>query len=440
MLHDHGEPWDRGDLIRRVQQSLDIAGSVVDAALRDGRLDHPLKRTSSDPQISKIFSQIRPLVVIKVVAEAAMLLRCVTFLRHVDEQIASAIDDLAQKLILPARGKQLLAALCLEPALALDHAAAHIHLTDIGYPDAAVDRMLIEIFQGEVIGGPERLPNHELEHQWLKGIWLGDEGYASADLLERTCIARPLDVLGYGTPDLYAFTHVVLYASDMGRRARPWPRPVTEIASDADYALAAAVDADNFDLAAELIWTWPMLSLPWSPAATFCFGVLAATQDEHGFLPGPAYSAHDCEGLPKDLRDEYVLRTSYHATLVMGFVCATALRATLAPPVAVRPVTESGGAIDMILGLLRDRSNEPRWQSAFLQLDAKCRESLAEFVLSIALRRARASHDLELVRKSLGVALHCNLVDGSAGHQALALLRRATLLGQISANDLAVRT
>src|SRR6516165_907085 len=140
MLHDHGEPWDRGDLIRRVQQSLDIAGSVVDAALRDGRLDHPLKRTSSDPQISKIFSQIRPLVVIKVVAEAAMLLRCVAFLRHVDEQIASAIDDLAQKLILPARGKQLLAALCLEPALALDHAAAHIHLTDIGYPDAAVDR------------------------------------------------------------------------------------------------------------------------------------------------------------------------------------------------------------------------------------------------------------------------------------------------------------
>jgi hypothetical protein len=438
MRHDQGELWDLGDLIRRVQQSLDIAGHAVDAALRHEPQNDPHEGRSSDLEADKVFAKIRPLVVIKVVAEAAMLLRCVTFLRHVDDQIASTIDELPERLILPARGKQLLAALCLEPALALDHAAAHIHLTDIGYRDAAVDRMLIEIFQGEVIGGPERLPNHELEHQWLRGIWLGDDGDASADLLARTCIARPLDVLGSRTQDLYAFTHVVLYASDMGRRFPQWPRPLKEIAGDADTALAAAVDADNFDLAAELIWTWPMLRLPWSPAATFSFGVLAATQDAHGFLPGPGYSAHDCEGLPKDLRDEYVLRTSYHATLVMGFVCATALRAALAPPVAVYPVAESGGTIDMILRLLRDQSHEPRWRSAFFHLDAKRRESLAEFVFSIALRRARASHDLELVRESLGVALRCDLVDGSTAHQALALLRRATMLGQMSANDLTI--
>src|SRR5687768_1656490 len=119
-----------------------------------------------------------------------------------------------------------------------------------------------------------------------------------------------------------------------------WPRSLEDIARDAEAALAAAFDADNLDLAAELIWTWPMLRLQWSPVATFGFGILAAAQDLHGFLPGPGYSAGDYERLPSDLRDEYVLRTSYHTTLVMGFVCGAALRAALAPPTLIEPAAE----------------------------------------------------------------------------------------------------
>jgi hypothetical protein len=430
---DYNKRWDTGDLVRRVQRSLEMTEHAVDAALRHEPQNYPQKARNSDLEAGTVFSKTNPLIAVKVIAEAAMFLRCVTFLRDVDDQIASKIDKLAQTLILPARGEQILAALCLEPTHALDHAAAHIHLSDIGYRDAAVDRVLIDIFRSELIGGPERLPNHELEHQWLRGIWLGGDNDGPADLLERTCIARPLDALGCRTEDLYAFTHVVLYASDMGRRLCRWPRPLKEIANDANIALAAAIDADNFDLAAELIWTWPMLCLPWSHPATFNFGVLAEIQDAHGFLPGPGYSVRDCEGLPKDLRHEYVLRTSYHATLVMGLVCATALHARHLPPRDVHPVAESGGTVDIIVRLLGNQSHEPRWWSAFFQLDARRREALAEFVLSIALRRARASHDLELIREGLRVALHCDLVDGSSVRQAVALLRRATMLGQMSA-------
>jgi hypothetical protein len=40
---------------------------------------------------------------------------------------------------------------------------------------------------------------------------------------------------------------------------------------------------------------------------------------------------------------------------------------------------------------------------------------------------------LELIREGLSVALHCDLVDGSSVRQAVALLRRATMLGQMSA-------
>jgi hypothetical protein len=100
------------------------------------------------------------------------------------------------------------------------------------------------------------------------------------------------------------------------------------------------------------------------PAATFSFGVLAAMQDECGFLPGPGYSSHDRERLPKELHDEYVLRTSYHATVVMGFACAMALSSSHVPPVTVCPVAEPEGRIEQILCLLRDESREPRWRSA----------------------------------------------------------------------------
>ena len=347
-------PWTSPD-----EPSMPRSGMSFEPTLPDSSLKH-----DNAP------GGIRPLVLKKVVAEAAMLLRCAASLRHADSRLSSTIDELARKLTGPARGKQLLAALCLEPALALDHTAAHIHLSDLGFGDPAVDRLLLEIFQGEAIGGPERLPMQELEHQWLRGIWLGDNDDVSA-LVARTCIARPIDILGCRTQDLYTFTHVLLYASDMGRRSIAWPRPPEEIVHDADAALAAAVDAGNFDLAAELIWTWPMLRLPWSAAATFSFGILAALQDECGFLPGPEYSVEERERLPEDMRDEYVLRTSYHATLVMGFACAMALGSPHAPPAIVGPMAEPGETVEQILRLVHDESREPRWRSAFRQLAAE---------------------------------------------------------------------
>jgi hypothetical protein len=437
------ESWDRGDLARRVRQVLHIAGSALTAAVsQDSPPESPGEFKTAEPKTGRNAdrspnggrSDVRPLVVGKVVAEAAMLLRSAAFLRESDDEIAGAIDGLARRLIPRAREEQVLAALCREPARAFDHAAAHIYLKDLGYPDAHMDRLLAEILQGEDIGGAERLPNHDLERSWLTQIWSGGIGEAAsdADLLARTCVARPLDVLGSTTDDLYAFTHVVLYGSDMGRRPVAWPRPTLEIMADAEAALAAAIDAGNFDLAAELLWTWPMLGVKWSPAAAFGFGILAAAQDECGFLPGPGYSADACAGLPDDLRSEHVLRTSYHPTLVMGILCAAALRPGLAPPVAVAPGAASVRAIDAMVPLLDAHARATRWLGSFLNLDAARREQLSEFVLAIVLRRACASQDLELVRKSLDVALQCGLMDGPAVRQALALLRRATLLGRIS--------
>ena len=262
-------------------------------------------------------------------------------------------------------------------------------------------------------------------------IWSRDaaEKRATPDVVDRTCIASRLDALGSSTLDLYAFSHVVLYATDMGRRSVQWPRCTKDIAADAEAALAAGLDADNFDLAAELLWTWPMLGLPWSPAATFGFRILAAAQDESGFLPGPGYSASEHFRLPEKDRAEYMLQTSYHATFVMGFLCAAALRSGDLPPTAMAPAKASG-VIDLMVPLLGRPSRIPKWWQALMELDESRREPLAEFSLTIALRRAASNHDLELVSECLRLAVSRRL-DGPAVQQSVALLRRATRLGQI---------
>ncbi len=196
-----------------------------------------------------------------------------------------------------------------------------------------------------------------------------------------------------------------------------------------EAALAAALDADNYDLAAEVLWTWPMLGLSWTPAAAFGFIVLAAVQDAHGFLPGPGYSAEQHRRLEPESQDGYLLRTSYHATFVMGILCSVAVHTDAAPPVAVGGPQQRAGAADDIGVLLPEQRPQPRWRNAFHTLPADERDCLATLVLAVALRRARNATDLHLVRKILRVSLRHGLVDGPAPGQAVGLLRRASIIG-----------
>ena len=412
--------WRRDDLVRRLHQALALASRTLDAA--QARDDRAIG--------AALPSSVRPLVLAKVVAEAGILLRCAARANAEDGALTEAVDALAIQLASLARGESVLVRLCSEPACAIEHATAHLYLTDIGCRDDAFGRFLQEILDGERAGGAERLPSHALEHHWLEQIRTGAATTQRVDtaLLAATCVGAPLDVLGASTLDLYAFTHVILYATDMGRRGAPWPRPVDAIAAEAEAALAAALDADNFDLAAELLWTWPMLGLPWSPAANFAFQVIAAAQDDLGFLPGPQYAE-----LAPTQRDDGMLRTSYHANIVLGILCAVALLPGRAPAqtVAVAPV--HAAPVDGLLRLLAPSSRSPRsprWLALQVALEPNRRAALAPFVLSIVLRRAAAAHDIERVRSGLQAALEGDWADGPAVGQALALLRRVTALAR----------
>ncbi|WP_431287157.1 DUF6895 family protein [Roseateles chitinivorans] len=318
----------RDDLLGRVHLAVRMARRTLKAAVaaeEEGLLAEGGREASKGPVAP---AAPAALVLGKVVGEAAMLLRTTAPLRGEDETLDVESRLLAVQLVAQARGARVRERLCNDAGRALEHASAHLFLGDAGYPDEAFDRLLDDILDGEDACGPERLPNHQLECAWLDQIRRGRVEVEPIDeeLLVATCIGWPLDVLGCSTLDLYMFTHVVMYASDMGRRAVHPPRPVEDILAEAEAGLAAALDADNFDLAAELLWTWPMLRQRWSAAAVFALELLMRVQDEHAFLPGPDYARWAGRSGGGLAHEDVVQRTSYHANLVMGMLCAVALQ------------------------------------------------------------------------------------------------------------------
>ena len=422
--------WPRADLLRRVEQAMDIARRALRAALVQNDNIH----RSPNPQRQRKGATVpRPLVLHKVVAEAAMLARCAFRADPGNAALRAAIKVLALELAPHARGESIQALICNDPAGAIGHASAHIFLCDIGHDNDRFERFLKEALANAQVGGPERLPNQRLEWHWLEQIHANvvDAALADRSLLAQTCASRPLDVLLSSTIDLYIYTHVLLYASDMGSRGAVWPRNADALAADAEAALVAALDADNFDLAAELLWTWPMLDLPWSASANFAFELLVHVQDEHGFLPGPEYSSKALHAAPEAQRDDYLLRTSYHATLVMGMLCSAALRPGRAPIPRSSDASSRPAEADPLLCWLPASSRTPRWPGLHASLCEADRASLAPFLIGAALRRAAAAHDIGQLRQILEGAVGTAWGEGPAMQQALNLLRRANELARL---------
>ena len=354
----------------------------------------------------------------KVVGEALLLLRT----SRVDGMREPAWRGLYDDVQPFARPEPLPASLCLDPARALDSAFAHIQLSALGNGDAELDQLL-ELALAEPACGPEPSVIAALHREWLRALRAGDPDVRGlATMLGRSSLGRPVDVLRCTTQDGYVLTHAVMHGTDLGSWSIPHPRPVDELLADLDALLGIALDADNLDLTAELLWSWPMLRLPRTPAARFAFDVLAHAQRQHGFLPGPGFDPATHAALPDAAGHAYVLRTSYHATLVFGILCAAMLATDAMPDLPGVP-----GRCGPLLELV-DEAPARTWQRVLPAVDAT--DGLGRMLLAIALRRASDRNDLPAVRRLLELSLALDLADGQAVRQSVSLLRRGTALAR----------
>ena len=409
--------WDHSDLMRRVVDVLDLALRMVRSIVDTSSLE-PATRARDDGVVRLLRE--------KVVSETAMLLLSVEPLRHRDERIRTRFETIATLLAPQARHDDVVAGICLDPALARDHSIGHTILSHLGFRDARVDALLSRSLAMGPSFGPERLPHRLLEQAWLARLWdvVEPPTRRDSELVADSMLGRPMDVLGSTRLDIYAFTHAMMYASDLGRREIAGLRSSAAVAADADAALAFSLDSNDFDLTAEVLMTWPMLGLAWSPAATFAFGILANLQDALGFLPGLVSGETRYRPFSVEDQSRIAIATSYHTTYVMGFLCAAALTPGREPPAAVRPARHARGATAALLSLIRNDTSTPCWVKPLSALAADQRDAVAPLLLSVVLRRARTRGNVKLVQEALEVALAYDLIDGPAPSQAAALLRR----------------
>lgn len=363
----------------------------------------------------------------KFVAETALLLYTAAPLAATDGSLRNEIEDVALTIQSLARSDSVRAAICLDASEALDNACAHILLGAAGYRDDALNELLSESLKVDT--APERLPHRLLEQAWLRGLYgrfAGDQRSVPIRI-EGTMLTRPVDALRASRMDFYGFTHAVMYASDFGA-SPPLLSDVPSAEASATAALAFSLDTLDHDLAAEALLTWPMLRLPWTPAAAFVFDWLARTEELHGFLTGISFDPDVHTALSEDQRESYIVATCYHAVYAMAFLCASALRWDARPPRFI------GGRGDLRTGSwghdgVSGAHSETSAAARLAELPTSEEFGwLAPLLLTSALREAASKGDACALRAGLQFALDQNLTDVLAVGQATTLLRRLSLL------------
>lgn len=407
--------WSEADLVARLCRALEIAFRSVTLLAGEGY-------TSADDGAPSLRGE-------KVVAETGMLLLAAGPITGRSGDVRERVQEVAGVLAPHARGERVRARVCMEPSLALDHAAAHLCLSRLGFPDPDLDRLLCESLQAESARSRERHPHRQLEQEWLMRVWnvLPTEPREDPHLPKRSALGRSIDLLSASKDDVYAFTHALMYVTDLGARPARLPRASRALAADADAVLASCLDEPDYDVAGEVLLTWPLLRRRWSTSATVGVAVLASVEDRAGFLPGSGISLDQLNALEGPERSRYAVASAYHTAYVMGLLSAAALGPGCAPPVQpAPPPPRFRGATAELAALAADDRSEVHWREYISELPVAVQDGAAVLVLHICLRRAALRRDLGMLVAVLKAAERRHLLDMPACGQAAELLRRAT--------------
>ncbi|HSO65931.1 MAG TPA: hypothetical protein VLQ78_12600 [Ornithinibacter sp.] len=355
----------------------------------------------------------RPLVAAKVLGETALLCRVAGRLLADDPALArleglgaaqARLGDAVTRALDPQHAALVVAA---DPHAYVREVFPFALLGDLDTGHRSVARHLLDLVADDDLGDePDTFDR--LERAWLRG--LTDGGATAPPLPAGSVLHRGADLLHGELTDAYGLTHAVLHASDCGLASVRTARPAPAVADDAEALLGAALAVGNLDVAAELLWTWPMLGVPLGAGARHGLAELARAEATHGFLPGPEHEPIVAAGLAPADRSTYVIQTSYHTAVVGGILAAALLRTGRPVPpgrgvphgrptrrdaaASARPTTATSpgpvaGADPLPLLVLADG----HWADALRAAPPARRAACAPLVLGAELRTAAARHD-----------------------------------------------
>ena len=397
--------WSESDLEARLCRALDIAKTTVDYFALGGYTDEVSPEYSFGPE--------------KAVAEAAMLAYAAATCGQ-RTKVAGRVDELARLLIPHARSERVLVNIAVHPTLVFKFAVPHVLLSKLGYCDAVFDDFLRSCVSAQARNGRDRSPSASVERSWIWSLWIG-QAASRSELLE-SMLRWPIDILGGLREDSYAFTHLIFYCTDFGSQSRRLPRARSIILREARSLLARYLDAEDYDLAGEILMAWPLLAAPWSPAAAFGFRILTSVEDEAGLLPCGNIDVGRLTKLDGDERARYALGTAYHTAFVMGFLCAASLRPGQVPPARIVGPQFDATCLGRLFRYVDD--DQGHWQSEFSRLAGSEQRALTPFILDIAIIQRHRKHDYEAVKELLSIAGEYDIADSPLCDQASELLER----------------
>lgn len=415
------EGWDRSDLVRRLCHALEVARKTVCKLAPEGYSDPQEPDNTVEPE--------------KVIAETALLLLSASSASY-DPKIQNLISRVAELLNPFARSPKAYTGVCFQPALAFDYSIAHACLSRLGYPDADFDALLERSGTADWESAHERLSYRALEQEWVRRMWKGSNPKPSRRekrLLRSSIIAGPADLLSGTREDLYALTHAIMYSTDLGTRPVQFPRSHRLIAAEAEVSVARCLDEQDYDLGGEVLLSWPLLGLKWSPAAVFAFSVLARVEDAAGFLPAPTTRVDRCQTLHGEERTRYLLASAYHTVYVMGLLCSAILRSVRPLTLSTAPARRSSGAAAALFKTLESDPVSPHWMHDFLRIPHHEREELAGFLFGVAAWRAAKKHDLARLYRLLEISQSYDMPIGPLHRQIAELLQRAAIFSKSKA-------
>lgn len=378
--------WPASDLERRVLRALDFASAAVSDFGQTGYVDEVRPALSFGPE--------------KVVAEATML-AYVAQKATTSPALRERVDALARQLEPLVRSPRALADMALNPDRVFRRVVPHVLLAAMGRGDDAFDDVAAERCARVLSHAVDQPATVLAERRWITGVWsrwlppVRESGFG-------TILTHPFDLLVDSREDPYGLTHLLFYATDFGAAAVDAGRPHDAILADVEALVIRYLDHGDYDLVCELLMAWPQLRAPWSPVAAFAFRVLAQVEDEVGLLPCGNVDSERLATLVGDERTRYARAASYHTALVMGFLCAVALRAGAAPP--VRPVGPAypDDAWQAFRTMLDDHPGD--WLPMFDRCDGWEKRVLAPMLSGLVIAQAHRQRDFAAMGEALQAA------------------------------------
>ncbi|HEV2396937.1 MAG TPA: hypothetical protein VGS27_08355 [Candidatus Sulfotelmatobacter sp.] len=412
--------WDEQDLIKRLCHALDLAKLTVGQLANEGYTDPENPGKNIRPE--------------KIISETAILLLSASSVAG-HSQIGERVKTLTEALTPHARSERMMLGLCLEPTVAWDYALPHVVLARLGHPDQGFDELLRTALDAESRAGRERVPHRVLEQEWIAAMWQRSQRSDTPSLTARLSILnQAMDVLNATREDVYAFTHALMYVTDFNLSPAALVRSRDILLNEAEALLARCLDEQDYDLAGEVLLSWPLTGKSWSATGAFAFRILARVEDRAGFLPTPSTRVEKIRSLKGISRTQYLLATAYHTAYVMGLLCAASLRDGHAPPSRIPTGCSKRGAASHILGLLDLNGQAPHWYEEFQLLSEPEADALAGFLVNVLLRRRLTRRDFDGVRAVLQTVCDVELDGGAAVRQAAEMLQRLATYAQVKAN------